>query len=118
MPRLKFRKPCNDCPFRRRSLRGWLGSSSPEQFSATVQSEMPMPCHETIDYSDPGWQITQLDDAALCAGALIHMRNQFKSPRDPKLSAAVNAVEPQKNVFQWPHEFIEHHNSGEFKSWE
>lgn len=78
-----------------------------------------MPCHQTIEYDDPDWQASQYPDSSLCAGSLIHIRNQFKMPRDAGLAAGVRMVPMDPvNVFQWPQEFIDHHNSGEFKSWQ
>jgi hypothetical protein len=98
-------------------LQGWLGSASPEEFAIAV-GEADLPCHKTIDYDDPSWRETQLPLAAMCAGALILTKNQGKIPRDPGLAAAVQRVRKDTvRVFAWAFEFIQHHNSGEFKSW-
>jgi hypothetical protein len=119
MPRLKFKSPCNDCPYRRVSLKGWLGAATPEDFSLATQSEQQMPCHQTIDYDDQDWQATQYDESAICVGSLIHLRNQAKLPREPDLRMMAAQVQRDPaNVFEWPHEFIAHHRSGDFQSWE
>lgn len=129
MPSVQFKKPCNDCPFRRAALQGWLGGAGPEWFVDSALADyadygFPVgpqvaPCHKTIDYTDKDWLTSQADDAAACAGALIFARNNHKSPRDPERAKAVASVERDtEDVFATPQEFIEHHRSGEFKSWE
>ena len=129
MPEVKFVHPCNDCPFRRRSMQGWTGGAPPEGFVESALTDYAdynfgsgpqvAPCHKTIDYSDPDWQTTQADDAAACAGSLIFARNNWKSPRDPERAAAVAKVERNtEDVFATREEFIAHHRGGEFKSWE
>ncbi len=111
MPELRHTRPCGQCPWRRESAPGWLGSSSPEEFLFTTNSEAPMPCHCAIDYTDPDWKSTQFPSAPLCAGALVFLKNSCKSPRDPELNKAVKSVSADPEaVFQWGHEFLEHHN--------
>jgi hypothetical protein len=110
MPRLKHLKPCKECPFRRKSAPGWLGASTPEEFIATTRSEHPMPCHCAIDYEKKDWETEQYPDAPLCAGSLVFLKNHCIAPRNPELADAVRAVEADaETVFQWSHEFIEHH---------
>jgi hypothetical protein len=124
-PPVKFVRPCSDCPFRRKSLRGWTGSAPPEWFVdsaladyAEYGSSKLAPCHETVDYTDPNW-LEKLNEAAACVGSLIFAKNNWKSPRDHERAAAVNKVERDTlNVFATREEFIEHHRGGEFKSWE
>jgi hypothetical protein len=99
--------PCRECPFRRRSLPGWLGASNPEEFLATTLADAEMPCHMTVDYEDPYWE-DELDMAQFCAGALIFFRNICKVSRDrsrPLLPA------DKENVFATPAEFLAHHKS-------
>lgn len=117
MPQLKFTRPCNDCPFRRAAARGWLGAETdPQVFvdGALADHCAPwaeLPCHATIDYTDPRWRDTQYPDAALCAGAVIFCKNQGKMPRDLTRAANVRAVERDTaTVFATPEEFIEHHS--------
>lgn len=109
-------KPCNDCPFRRKSVQGWLGASSPEEFMAQTMGDFPMPCHNTIMYID-GWEQrwANNEEGKLCAGSLIFFSNTLKVSRDrdrPRLAT------DRVNVFTNTQEFIEHHHSGPFKSWD
>lgn len=113
MPELGRVTPCEMCPWRVNSVRGYLGEDSAEHFYwASITVESPMPCHEQIDYEDPDWRETQLPGADLCAGMLIHYVNTMNSPRRPAIAAAVRAVKASKAVFTWPWEFVSHHMPG------
>src|SRR5258706_14268375 len=78
-------KPCNECPFRRASMPGWLGAGTPQSFVIEISYEHPLPCHRTLDYSDPDWLAKWTDQKVgrVCAGALILAANMSKRPRDP-----------------------------------
>lgn len=97
------KKPCRECPWRRASLPGFLGGYEPEQFTQQVQFDgPPLPCHMTHD---------GVEAQAMCAGALIFMRNSCKSAHHPDYGDARAQVEPDReNVFCWSHEFINHHS--------
>ncbi len=102
------KRPCKACPYRRKSLAGWLGSDTPEGFAATTMADVPMPCHSTIDYEDPDWKETQLPKARHCRGALVLFANTCKISRDPERPR----VEPDhEEVFSNAAEFIEHHKT-------
>ena len=127
---LKFTHPCNDCPFRRASTKGWCGAAEPEWFvqaaladEFSAREDLPeanaAPCHQTVDYDDPDW-IETLPDAAACAGAMIFARNLMKLPRDPMRAQMVQAVQPNRLlVFDNPVDFVHHHRDPEgMRSWE
>lgn len=100
---------CAQCPFRRSSAPGWLGSSSPEEFIDTTLSENDMPCHMAVDYEDEDW-LDKLDSIPRCAGSLVFFRNNCRLPRVPELCDAVSKVKADKEtVFSFRHEFLEHH---------
>jgi hypothetical protein len=99
------KKPCKECPFRRKSAPGWLGRDTPEGFITTAMADHPMPCHLEVDYEQKDWR-TQAASAPLCAGALIFFANTCKLSRDPERPR----LKPDRaNVFNNPREFIEHH---------
>jgi hypothetical protein len=130
-----LKQPCRACPFRRQSLAGWLGSSTPELFVLTafgeqkvqggaffiqVKTEEPLPCHLTINYEDPSWLKKWLrgwrtgnKTGSLCAGAAVMLANRVKLPRIdlPQRQA------DREHVFTHAHEFIDHHRSGPVHSW-
>jgi hypothetical protein len=110
------KKPCRQCPWRRKSAPGWLGAGSPESFVATLMLDIePLPCHSTIDYNRPDWHVRWtrgLDKKAkLCAGALIAAANSGKMSR----FAARGDV--HGDTFASMAEFIEYHRSSPVRSW-
>lgn len=112
MPKLKRTTPCAECPFRRTAAIGWLGDDTPRGFLRATVAEQPMPCHPTIDYSDPHWQENQYPDAALCAGSLAFLANWMKLPRDRELADGVRAVGKRADCFATTVEFLEYHKGG------
>lgn len=72
-----------------------------------------MPCHMTVDYSDPDWPETlNTDQVSYCAGAAIYLNNTWSSPRDPKWGAVVRRLEDDReSVFAWTNEFLAHHDN-------
>lgn len=105
-------KPCDQCPFRRKSLRGWLGPWQPAELIFVLGRE-PFPCHLTIEEDD---QDVNDDTLHACAGAAIFLNNKLERSRHPLtfehqekcrgVSADVSA-----SVFQWAQEFIDHHQT-------
>lgn len=101
-------QPCNDCPMRRKSMPGWLGAATPEQFIQSVHINDVMPCHQTVDYETDDWESQLVDGSSVaCAGVAIYHANVLKSPRD----RSVRTMKPDKvSVFASPKEFLDHHN--------
>lgn len=88
----QHRRPCSDCPWARKSLRGWLGSATPDEWLKEAHGEARIECHTR--------------DRAQCAGAAIYRANVCKSVRDPK---AFRLPPDSVRVFATPSEFAEHH---------
>lgn len=108
--------PCNQCPFRRKSMAGWLGAGAPESFVDCINRDELLPCHPTINYEDPEWKEKWLTRQAgsACQGALIMAANMSKMPRDH----SIPRVAPNKTiVFSNPMEFVSHHRGGHTQSW-
>lgn len=86
-------EPCRQCPFRRTSLPGWLGSDSPEGFIANVMAEVPLPCHSTINYRRADWSERWAAGriGKLCRGALTFAANACKTPRPGSRLPVVDA---------------------------
>ncbi len=84
--------PCSDCPFARKSLAGWLGNMTAEEWIAAVHGEALIDCH-TISNQQ-------------CAGSAIYRANVCKSPRrEDCLRLPADRVK----VFSWMTEFLAHH---------
>lgn len=113
------RKCCRECPFRRASAQGWLGQAAPETFVHALEADVKLPCHLTIDYSDPEWKEKwEAGEAGeYCVGAYIMQANMLKLPRDPDIP---REKADRETVFAHHKQFIEHHrdNSKLRGSWE
>lgn len=83
--------PCQDCPWRRDSLPGWLGGGSPQEFAACAHSDELILCHTLL--------------GAQCAGAAIYRRNVAKYVEPPMLRLAKD----ETLVFSTRTEFETHH---------
>lgn len=108
----KLRRPCRECPFKRTSMRGYLGNDYPEHFLNQTLGGADMPCHMEIDYSDPDWLTTQEPTAPMCRGGLEFQNNWMSLSRDPKVAAAQNQCGTNEKVFETPEEFLIHHKVG------
>jgi hypothetical protein len=109
MPHVAHTKPCKECPFRRASAAGWLGSATPEEFIASTLAEYDMPCHLAIDYEAKDWP-DQVEAGPRCAGSLIFLKNVCHLPRRPALRKATEAVEADRGaVFANRQEFLDYH---------
>lgn len=83
-----LKTPCNQCPFKKDSLKGYLGASTPVEFLEQAESDIVMPCHLHIDYED------------------VNLRNRCKSPRNN----VIQKGDSNKEVFDAAQEFYNHHS--------
>lgn len=98
-------RPCKECPWRKNSIPGWLGASTPLEFLALSESEARMPCHLTVDYEQDDWR-EQAETAPQCAGRAIHFANRCREPQDPSL---LRLKPDYEAVFSNPLDFYKHH---------
>lgn len=109
------KKPCRECPFKKTSAQGWLGSASTadDPGSAFLDphwiGEMPLPCHMQVRWTSDDAQ-EQAKVKPLCFGFLTMMRNAGKLPRNPEFASHVQVMEKDNTFFTFPHEFKQHHN--------
>jgi hypothetical protein len=95
----QHKTPCSDCPWARDSLKGWLGTMTPEEWLAAAHSETSIECHTLL--------------GAQCAGSAIYRANVCKTPRYPEILQLPK--DPDK-VFTSPMQFHEHHTIKKAKS--
>lgn len=93
----QHKKPCKECPFRKEGPHGHVGGATPEHYALGVLGDKDMPCHLTIDYTDPDWRAKwqSQEKGLFCAGALIQASNICKvssNPKRPVLEADKEAV--------------------------
>lgn len=95
--------PCNECPWRRKSIEGFTGPFEAEDWVNQAHADGPIHCHKTIKNG------MDMDDPELlqCAGAARFRAHVYKRPRNP--TAAVGPVDREK-VFTSNQEFLEHHD--------
>jgi hypothetical protein len=62
----KLKKPCNNCPFSRTALKGWLGESRSTEIANGLLEGKTFPCHKTTKRNED-----MPDTEQHCAGALI-----------------------------------------------
>jgi hypothetical protein len=84
-------KPCQDCPFARSALRGWLGSMSVEEWLRCAHGVTKVDCHVHLTKE--------------CAGLAIYRANCAKLPMPGQL----RLPKDRKRCFSSPVEFTAHH---------
>ncbi len=110
-----MKKPCNECPFRKDSLRGWLADYTPEGLHNLVVSEISFPCH-MASQSDSNIELESADLYPPCMGAISYAKKAGKLPRRQDLMERMKLVNPSdmENILS-PQEFIKHHSVGRKK---
>lgn len=97
--------PCDQCPFRKKSPRGWLGPWTPELIVEQVLAgDVRFGCHKTV--TDDG-----VDDGKVeqCAGASKFANNICKLSRDRERAAHQRRLGTDDDVFDSPKELQDHH---------
>lgn len=101
--RRQHQAPCSDCPWARKSLKGWTGPNSTDTWLRTAHDYWhKIVCHTRKIFGSKGhWE---------CAGAAIYRANCSVMPFDlqPHLRLPVNKI----TVFASPMEFRAHHGKG------
>jgi len=87
----QHQKPCQDCPFKRDSIKGWLGIMTPDEWVMCAHGVTQIDCH--VHYG------------AQCAGAAIYRKNVCKLP----LPGQLKLPRDTEAVFSSPMQFKEHH---------
>lgn len=97
--------PCNECPFRKDIQPGYLGGSPAETYVGQLQGPFNIPCHMSIDYSDPQWREKSFD-VAQCRGA-ASLRASMKI--DGIMPIGIDRIEPSELAFDSIEAFYAHH---------
>lgn len=69
------KRPCGQCPFRKDSIKGYLGGFTLEETLNVAKSESSFECHKT----------RETPNTKECAGRLLFATKTCKSFRDPEL---------------------------------
>jgi hypothetical protein len=126
------KNPCGECPFRKKSLRGYIGGHEDViEIFDLVSHDQKFPCHvETneileqleLDVDDDDSlaptheQLFQqaVSEAPFCTGALIFMNQTCKRSRDPSVRKLQDEAGTNAAVFSSPVDFLTHHRSKEY----
>lgn len=100
------RIPCKECPFRKDSIRGWLGPDTPEEVIAQVHGEGGYPCHMSTERAVK--MEILYDDIQQCAGAVHHATAYFKLYRPGPLAQMQRRLE-KKPYPVLGREFVQYH---------
>lgn len=113
-------KPCLKCPFRKDSLKGWLGRHRAIGISDGItRMQGTFACHETVEYvdceddTDDGTRKTK--DTQHCARALMMLEKLEQPNQMMRISERLGLYDRRKldmnaNVFDTPKQFISHHS--------
>ena len=102
--------PCGQCPYRKDSLKGWLGASSFNPAEFLTQLELPLlhPCHKQVNWDEAGKD--EIASAPVCKGAIQFAKNTCKRLYDSPYEKLRQSIDrDDANVFSARHEFINHH---------
>jgi len=105
------KKLCKECPFKKDSMKGYLGEASgdPESFLQSMEYD-PIPCHLQVDWeNDTDEEIENKCFSHPCIGSLQFMNNSCKLPFSKEYRALQDSVDKNPEVFNWRAEFIRHH---------
>lgn len=96
-------RPCGSCPWRRRSVAGWLGPFTAEEWLQLAHSDLVIACHTSIEGS------VDFDGSERhqCAGSGTFRANVCKLPRDHDI---VHGPRDTETVFATNAEFLDHHH--------
>lgn len=101
------KKPCNECPFRKNHLQGWLGGRwTARALHAFVMSEQKFACHKTIE--EEGKEA----GTKVCIGSILYMNKNAKLCANPKMKKLQDKFrkEDTSNILNVS-EFLEHHKN-------
>lgn len=91
----QHRTPCKECPWRRVSLRGWLGPHDAKQWVLIAHGEAVIDCH-----------LLHQNKTHQCAGAAIYRANVLKECRSAR---PLSLPQDKATVFSDPGQFLAHH---------
>lgn len=117
-------KQCAQCPFRKKSLPGWLGSYDAASIFRGAWDGEPFFCHTMIEgkdgrgYEKKGWAERALRNGKLCTGGLA-FANLIPAPmRSPHVQVLKGRLRMKTIQVECmgPNEFREHHDMAKTKT--
>jgi hypothetical protein len=103
---LRVKKPCDECPFRKRSLPGYLGGHRLEPYRQPPSVGMPTSCH-CSDYGASD------ERTSFCAGSLAVIANDPTVQPLLEYKEIVADVGQREDCFATVEAFAEHHSGAD-----
>lgn len=115
--KLKRKTTCKECPFRKKSLPGWLGPWTAMTIIQQSHSEGGLACHVSVrDLSRDGNAADSLEELLelrkkthVCVGGLQNANQCGKLFRDPAMRSLADLVGTDPENILNIHEFLKHH---------
>ncbi len=110
---MNCKNPCPECPWKKGSLRGYLGGNDVETYAITVHRETRLACHmrnpDAVEKNP-----SKITAKELCIGYVMALNNDCKRAIDPVLRKAQDQYRehPMRgDIFGFPvyQNFKEHH---------
>ena len=108
MATLQHKTPCNDCPWRLKAAKGWLGGLDPYFYpDALAKNEAPM-CHNKDHGPDD-------DRSAFCVGALaVSVSSCVTLHKSEGADEARKVIGKRDDVFSHYSKFYEYHTDEDY----
>lgn len=111
MSQYKKVKMCNECPFRKKSPKGWLGPWTAEEMQSLAHSENEFICHKEVNKLSQTMNSEEIGRVGNhCVGMLRYRNNICKSSKNPKQrehQQKLKKIDDQEVIPAFG--FLEHH---------
>jgi hypothetical protein len=107
---------CKQCPFRKTSAPGWLGSYDPGSVFRSIWKGFPFFCHFKANYKRKDWEAHLMKYGKLCVGGLAFANKMLAPDREIQHEPIRIAREQVKLIdveCMTPQEFAAHHERKE-----
>lgn len=102
-----MKKPCNQCPFLKSTLKGWLGKKrTTELVKESIHADSVFHCHKTLAHDGEDTIITSKTLA--CAGAALLAKKE--GGHNAYYRWYVREMQGAELVFDSAKDFINHHS--------
>ena len=112
MAKYKQKKMCNECPFRKKSIKGWLGPHTGTDMQTMVHNGQGFTCHKEVNaLTAQGYDEEEIaNDGQHCVGMLRYRNKVCKTSRNAEERAhqsALKDIEDEEVLDAFT--FVEHH---------
>lgn len=102
----RLTEPCKECPYRKRSMPGYLGGHPLEPYRQPPSAGMPTSCHMTDKGADD-------PRTSFCAGSLAVIANDPNVVPLEEYAEAVTLIGSRPDCFDTVEDFAEYHKDAD-----